>query len=66
MREFLLAHDWIFAVIGLLVMYLAIYFKDIWVGANSKLEDLVVWYAFLLLAYGSVKLWTDFLTWLLK
>jgi len=66
MREFLLLHNWIFAIFGLFVMYGAIYFKNLWVGANSKLEDVVTWYAIVILVYGSVKLWTDFFTWLLK
>ena len=58
MKEFLLLHNWIFAIFGLFVMYGAIYFKNLWVGANSKLEDVVTWYAIVILVYGSVKLWT--------
>ena len=66
MKEFLLNNDWIFGVFGILIFVLAIKFKDFWVGASSKLEDVIVWYSLIILVYGSVKLWTDFFKWLLK
>lgn len=66
MKEFLLSHTWIFGLFGLIVMYATIHFRDLWVGTNSKLEDVVTYYAFVLLIVGSVHLWTEFLTWLLK
>ena len=66
MKEFLLNNDWIFGVFGLVVMYLCIHFRSYWVGEGSKLEDVLTWYAFFLLVYGSVMLWTDFLKCLIK
>ena len=66
MKEFLLNNEWIFGVFGIVVMLLAIHFKTFLVCANSKLEDVMIWYALIVLVYGSVSLWTDFFKWLLK
>lgn len=66
MKEFLLNNEWIFGVFGIVVMLLAIHCKNILVGANSKLEDVMIWYMLIVLVYGSVSLWTDFFKWLIK
>lgn len=66
MKEFLLNNEWIFGVFGIVVMFLSIHFNSFWVGKNSKIEDVMICYAVLVLVYGSVHLWTHFFQWLLK
>ena len=66
MKEFLLNNEWIFGVFGVVIMFLAIHFESVWFDAHSKLEDIMIWYALIILVYGSVSLWTDFFKWLLK